>query len=334
MPKIQYEQWNPREKTLRLGQTVVSIAENYARQGYDLTVRQTYYQLVAAGLIPNTEQSYKSITVLIDRLRMSGRMDWLQIVDRTRGLAGNSHWNSPDEIVSASASGYRIDHWVGQPRRVEIWVEKEALAGVIGRAGRQQDVDYFSCRGYASTSSMWLSARRFLRYWQAGQAVTLLHLGDHDPSGLDMTRDIQIRLEAFLSVDWVRQNQHRFETEALYTQWAEVARDLSDWVSTPPLEIKRIALNMDQIRQYQPPPNPAKTTDSRYAAYQAEHGVESWELDALNPSILDRLITDEVERIVDQDIREQRRAQEDQEREILSQLTSRWDEVRDYLENS
>jgi hypothetical protein len=332
--KIKYEEWNPREATLQLGLECVSIANRYQQQGYDLTVRQLYYQLVAAGRIPNTVQSYKTITVIIDRLRMSGRMDWFQIVDRTRGLAGNSHWDSPAQIVEASASSYRIDHWVGQPRRVEIWVEKEALAGVIGRVGRQQDIDYFSCRGYASTSSMWLAARRFLRYWNAGQTVTILHLGDHDPSGLDMTRDIQERLEKFLSVDWVRANRYRFEDDPLYVQYADVVRDLETCVGDRPLEIKRIALNMDQVEAYQPPPNPAKTTDSRYAAYQAEHGVESWELDALNPAILDQLITDEIDAIVDPVAREERRAEEAQERDILTQLTNRWDEVREFLETT
>jgi hypothetical protein len=332
--KSQYEKWNPREETLQLGRECVSIADRYQRQGYDLTVRQLYYQLVAAGRIPNTIQSYKTVVIITDRLRMSGRMDWFQIVDRTRRIAGNGHWNSPAEIVSASASGYRIDHWVGQPRRVEIWVEKEALAGVVGRVGRVQDIDYFSCRGYASTSSMWLAAQRFLDYWRAGQTVTILHLGDHDPSGLDMTRDIRERLEKFLSVDWARENRRRFEDDPLYVQWADVVQDLATYVGDRPLEVKRIALNMDQVEAYSPPPNPAKTTDSRYAAYQAEHGVESWELDALNPAILDQLITDEIDAIVDVDAREERRAREAEEREILTQLTDRWDEVRDFLENS
>lgn len=332
--KIAYETWQPRQETLNLGMECVSIANRFQAQGYDLTVRQLYYQLVAAGRIPNTVQSYKTITVIIDRLRMSGRMDWFQIVDRTRGLAGNSHWSSPESIIEATASSYRIDHWVGQPRRVEIWVEKEALAGVVGRAGRARDVDYFSCRGYASTSSMWLAARRFLRYWQAGQTVTILHLGDHDPSGIDMTRDIQDRLEKFLSVDWARANQHRFEDDPMYVPYADVVRDLALYVGDRPLEIKRIALNMDQVQQYDPPPNPAKTTDSRYAAYQAAHGVESWELDALDPAVLDQLITSEIDAIVDVDLRQERRDQEAWERGILQQLATRWDDVRSFLDES
>jgi hypothetical protein len=328
----QYEQWSPEAKTLALARDCVAIARRYQEQGYDLSVRQLYYQLVAADRVPNTMQSYQRVVNVVDRARMAGMMNWYMIVDRTRHLKGNAHWDSPDQIVNAAARGYAVDKWQDQPRRVEVWVEKEALSGVIGRVANDEDVSWFACRGYSSSSAMWRAAQRFLTYWESGQAVTILHLGDHDPSGIDMTRDIEDRLKLFLSVDWVRDHQHRFATEALYTQYKEVVEDLYGRVEQPPLEVRRIALNMDQVEQYQPPPNFAKVTDSRYATYREEHGESSWELDALEPSVLADLIRDHVDELRDDRLYNARKAEEAREQALLSRLTGRWSEVSAFLD--
>jgi hypothetical protein len=211
-------------------------------------------------------------------------------------------------------------------------VEKEALSGVIGRVAEDEDVDWFACRGYSSSSAMWRAARRFLGYWRSGQAVTILHLGDHDPSGIDMSRDIRERLELFLSVDWVNENAHRFESEAMYTQYKEVVADLAyRGIDTPPLELRRIALNMDQVLEYQPPPNFAKQTDSRYQTYRDEYGDDSWELDALEPSVLAELIRDNVRELRNDTLFYARQAEEDRELALLGRLAGRWSEVSDFL---
>jgi hypothetical protein len=330
--KRKYEDWRPGERIQALVADCAAIANNYAGQGYDLSVRQLYYRLVAAGKVPNTQQSYKVVVNTIDRARMAGLMDWYHIVDRTRHLGGNTHWDSPAEIVRSSALGYHIDLWEGQERRVEVWVEKQALEGVIGRVAREEDIDYFACRGYSSTSAMWLSAQRFLRYFRNGQSVTVLHFGDHDPSGIDMSRDIEDRLRHFIKVDWARAYEHRFRDDPLYvdaeTVFAELDRHLGQDGS---LTIKRVALNMDQIQAYDPPPNPAKTTDSRYASYQSLYGVESWELDALPPDVLAQLVRDEVEEIRDPDAYAERQRVLEREREVLTAVHERWDDVRDFL---
>jgi hypothetical protein len=332
MPKIQYEDWRPTKKGLALAQECVAIANRYAMDGYDLSVRQLYYQLVAADRIPNTIQSYKTVTWMVDKARMSGLMDWFRIVDRTRHLGGNGHWNTPDELITSSADSFRIDLWEDQPRRVEIWVEKQALEGVIGRVAQQLDVNYFACRGYSSTSAMWLAARRFLRYYQAGQAVTILHFGDHDPSGIDMSRDIEDRLRNFIKVDWSRAHPSLFREDPLYIDKHEVFAALDAYLGEEDsLKIHRVALNMDQIRQYSPPPNPAKTTDSRYASYQEIHGDESWELDALPPQVLADIARDHIDAIRDDDLYEGRRERMEEERRVLTAVGERWNEVKDYL---
>ena len=152
---------------------------------------------------------------------------------------------------------------------VEVWVEKEALAGVIQLPAERWRCPWFCCRGYVSQSEQHAAAKRFEhRQETRGQRTVVIHLGDHDPSGIDMTRDIYDRASMFT--------------------WA------GGYV-----EVRRIALNMDQVDEQQPPPNPAKLTDSRVGAYLARYGDESWELDALNPRYLDRIIDDEIRSIVD-----------------------------------
>lgn len=318
--KIQYESWNPGRVALGEIERADAVCAAYAAQGYDLTLRQLYYVFVSRGWIPNSQASYKRLGSIINQARLAGLLDWNYIVDRTRNLAGVSHWRDPNSIIDASASSFRLDKWADQPRRVEIWVEKEALAGVIGRVATETDVDYFSCRGYVSQSEQWAAGQRLGRYLRAGQPVTVLHLGDHDPSGIDMSRDITDRLTTFVAEDHARRDQRG------RMPW-HTAEDGLPW-----LEVRRIALNMDQIEEYQPPPNPAKLSDSRAASYVSTYGDDSWELDALPPEVLDALIREHIDGIRDNDLYDELEAEERRHRELLSQAADRWDEVVALLE--
>jgi len=333
---LKYRRWNPGPINEALAEKAASIARQYAAQGYDMTLRQIFYQMVATGEIPNTIQSYKRLGDILDDARMGGEFDWGYMVDRTRNLAGNTHWSDPAQIIRATARSYMLDRWAGQPYRIECWVEKEALAGVIGRVAGELDVDYFPCRGYVSQSEMWRAARRLREYIEGGQRVLVLHLGDHDPSGVDMSRDIRDRLNLFTDVDWVRDHPGSFRgMDPLEVPHEQVQDDmyahLDQDSDEPPLEVRRIALNMDQIREHNPPPNPAKFSDSRATAYVAEHGRSSWELDALRPDLLANLIRDEVYAVRDVDLWSAMVAREAEERSILEETTSRWPEVVRYL---
>jgi hypothetical protein len=246
-------------------------------------------------LIENTQAAYKRLGSVIKDARLAGEIDWLTIVDRTRTLRGNSHWNSPAEIIRGCVYSYAERKWADQNIRFEAWIEKDALIGVISGICDDLDIDYFSCRGYTSSSSMWRAARRMLRYNQKDQKVVVLHLGDHDPSGIDMTRDIQDRLRMF---------------------GADV-------------EVRRIALTMKQIREYTPPPNPAKLSDSRSAQYCRAYGYDSWELDALEPQVLSDLIEREVLDGRDEEVWAESLAHEELNRDRLRWVSDHWDEVQE-----
>lgn len=259
MPKIAYKHFNFRSDTLQLIHICNEIIEDYAEQGFILTLRQLYYQLVAKDMIENTTKSYNRIGGIVNKARLAGCMDWDAIEDRTRNLQSVSHWDDPSDIVQAAAESFRMDKWEDQPFRPEVWVEKEALAGVVEPTCQKLDIAFFCCRGYVSQSEMWRNAMR-LQIISENQSPLIIHLGDHDPSGIDMTRDIIDRQELF----------------------------------NGGIEVRRIALNMDQIEKFKPPPNPAKVTDSRFNQYVIKYGNKCWELDALSPTTLAKLISDTV----------------------------------------
>lgn len=286
--KIAYKDCSLRAEGLKVvGQANVIISE-YQKQGFVLTLRQLYYQFVARELIPNNMRSYKRLGGIVDEGRMGGLIDWEAIEDRTRELSRLSTWDSPADIVDTYANQFKIDLWANQPYHVEVWVEKEALAGVVEQACNKWRVPFLSCRGYTSQSEMWRGGRRLLRYYQSDKKVLILHLGDHDPSGIDMSRDIQDRLAIFME-------------------------------GNRP-EFIRMALNMEQIDEFNPPPNPAKQTDSRFQSYSDKFGDESWELDALEPKIITGLIDDHVKPVIDKSAWKESKQEEENGKDKLQEV--------------
>jgi len=298
MPYIQYIGKKFNKSSLDIIEKANIILDSYAHQGFDLTLRQLYYQFVSKNWLPNTDRSYKRLGSVVNDARLAGLIDWGSIVDRTRNLRSLSHWDSPGEIIGSAADSFRLNKWEDQSCYCETWIEKDALIGVIEGPCNAYDVPYFSCRGYTSQSEMWRAARRFKDH-SAGKDSRLIYLSDHDPSGLDMKEDIVKRFETFIAGFVV---------------------------------VKRIGLTMDQINQYHLPPNPAKVTDSRSMHYIQIYGAESWELDALDPTVLSDLVRDEITSYIDFDRLEDRKKEEENGRDLLEKCANRWSDVREFLE--
>lgn len=288
-----------RSETRRLVETANAIIAEYDAQGFQLTLRQLYYQFVARDVIPNRQSEYKRLGSIINDARLAGLVDWSAIEDRTRNLRSFSSWSSPQEIMNSVARQYCEDLWEGQQYRPEVWIEKDALIGVITPVCGRYRVPYFACRGYTSQSEQYAAGKRLADHRANGAIPIILHLGDHDPSGLDMTRDNSDRLAMFARQD---------------------------------VEVVRLALNMDQVRAYSPPPNPAKETDARFATYRETHGDQSWELDALSPPVIDRLIADALDGLIDRAVWDAAKAREADQRGNLRTASERWDEVVEFLE--
>ena len=294
--KIKYEEHKFNARSLELIEHVNAVIAEYSRQGYELTLRQTYYQLVARGFIENSEKSYKRVGDLINNARLAGLIDWEAITDRTRELRGGNCNVPPAKMIENDALIFSLDKWTNQPNYVEIWVEKDALIDVVGTACHQSDTPYFSCRGYCSQSEMWQAAQRFIRKGNC-EGRYLIYLGDHDPSGIDMTRDVADRMKLFGAI----------------------------------VDIRRVALTMEQIKTFNPPPNPAKITDRRAVAYIKRWGHESWELDALEPKFITQLIQGEIDALMDDKIVAQTVALEREMQQDLQLISDNYERVISYL---
>ena len=286
--KEAFTEWEPKSQTNRdLLAASVRIIKEYNTLGYRLTLRQLYYQLVARDIIPNQQAWYKRLGEVVSNGRLGGYIDWESIVDRGRTPVIPPDWSSPAAILEAAANQHRIDRWEGQEFHVEVWCEKDALSSVIEPVCRRYHVRFMANRGYSSSTAMYDAAKRFRGVLEGDREPVVIYLGDHDPSGMDMSRDVRDRLE-------------------LMTLGTGAT-------------VERLALNMDQVTQYHPPPNPAKLTDSRASGYVRLYGLESWELDALEPQVLDGLISGAIESFMDQELYDQMIEQEEAGKEAIRQ---------------
>jgi hypothetical protein len=117
---------------------------------------------VARDILSNNERNYKRLGSIVNDARLAGMIDWNAIEDRTREIVMNSHWDSPAQILDTCARQYAIDKWQNQKHYVEVWVEKEALMGVVEKVSKELDLTCFSCRGYSSQSAMWRAGMRMI----------------------------------------------------------------------------------------------------------------------------------------------------------------------------
>jgi len=287
MTKESFREWTPSPKSAEMVKTINSIIKGYQDKGYKLTLRQLYYQLVSRDIIPNQQKEYAKLSALLTNARMSGRVDWKAIEDRIR-VPYLPYWaHSPEDAISDIIRSYRRDRMDGQDVYIELWVEKDALSGVLRRITSRYHVNLMVNRGYSSASAMYDAGIRLKTAMDQGKTCYIFYLGDHDPSGMDMDRDIRTRLTEF-GCD---------------------------------VEVKRIALTGAQIKEHNPPPNPTKMSDSRSKGYIEEYGHTCWEVDALNPEILDELVTEEIEAVIDVDKYEEMLEKEDRDKDTLKRYS-------------
>jgi len=218
--RIKYNDWNPSLTSMRLVEIANEIIEEYEADGDILTLRQLYYQFVARGIIENTERSYKNLGTVITKGRMAGMISWEAIEDRNR--EHHDFWSQEDErsLIRNLPAYIRFDQWARQDYYVEVWVEKEALGAVVARACDPLLVPHMACKGYLSASEAWRAGQRFQEAQDAGKECRVIHLGDHDPSGMDMTRDNQSRLNIFadygVRVDRIALNMDQIVSHSIW----------------------------------------------------------------------------------------------------------------------
>ena len=292
--------FKPHAATRTVIEQANTIIDEYFALGFSLTLRQLFYQFVARAQLENMFQQYKRLGIIVRNARDAGLIDWDAIEDRTREVNTHSFWTNPAGIISAAAESYREDLWAEQRYRPEVWIEKDALIGVIEDICTELRVPYFAHRGNNSQTLQYQAGKRFAKYLDLGLIPLVLHLADHDPNGIDMTRD-------------------NIERLALYARQE--------------VEVRRIALNMDQVRRYNPPPSFVKEKDKRTRGYRDRFGTdECWELDALAPNVIADLIRSEIESFIDPKRWRKALASEKRGRKLLADAANNWSKVEKLLE--
>lgn len=293
MATEKFKDWKPQTKKLEMLKNLEAVINDYKQRGfYPLSLRQIYYQAVARGYIPNSEESYNNMGYLVKRAREAGLWDWDCVEDRNRSLIENTHYRDPQERLLYAAYNYAIDKRATQPIYLECWVEKAALIGVLEPVARKYDVPCFACRGFVSSTANHEAAERFKQQAHR-RARVIIYAGDYDPCGFSIHESIADRQKMF---------------------GADV-------------ELIRIGLTMEQIEQYNPPPAPVKTKDTRAAGFIKERGTSVWELDALDPQIIADLYAKKIEELTDFSLLEKSEQREKQEQNKLFSLHRNWAQI-------
>lgn len=260
---------------------IAALAEDHP-----MTVRQVFYRLVSSGVIAKSEAEYKSTVVrLLGVMRRSGEIPFGWIADNTRWMRKPVTYSSFDSMLEHSVRTYRRSVWDSQDCYVEIWLEKDALAGVLMEETTKWDVPLMVTRGYPSLTFLHSAAEQ-IRH--VGKPTHLYYFGDYDPSGLDITRAVE---------DGIRE----FAPEVEMT-------------------FDRVAVTAFQISALGLPTRPTKATDSRSRNFEGE----SVEVDAIPPRLLRGMVADRIEWRIDAAALERCREIEAAERDTLKVIADWW----------
>lgn len=248
-----------------------------------MTLRGLFYRLVSAGVIPKLESEYKAVGSYLLKLRRSGRVPYSSIADSTRWMRKGRSFDNLEAALYTTAAAYRRSLWNDQDAYVEVWCEKDTLAGVLYQETDPYDVPLMVVRGFASETYLYQAAEQIR---VVSKPTFLYLLTDLDPSGLSIASTIESRIR--------------------------------DFAPEADITVRRIAVTPEQVQMWNLPTRPTKKTDSRSKGFVGE----SVELDAIPPATLRALVREAIEQHIDPDQRDRTKHIESLERETLYEILS------------
>lgn len=354
--------WSDRKENIV--ENIIRIVLKYRAEGYTLTLRQLHYQFVGHdSLYVNHDSAYKKLGNILDDCRYAGLIDWDAIEDRGRVPYMEYSVDDIEDALDDTIAGYKLNRQDGQDTIVELWTEKDALSGILKRPAEQYHVRLCVNKGYSSSSAFYRTYKRVSKIIKEGKKFIILYFGDHDPSGLDMVRDIRERITLFLTQGkltngeffekvtawWEKNNFNVYDLEeGEYITSKErmlIMKDETDsdkaneifergqmkmyFALNDSFQVIPIGLTKAQIKQYRLPPNPTKMTDSRADEYVKDHGKTCWEVDALEPQVLTEIVEKNIEAHIDVDLYNQTIAREEKEKVKIAKLKNFIDQIND-----
>jgi len=251
------------EKSLQ----IIAAAKRILQEIQPCSVRAVCYRLFTEKLIHDMgKKSTGAVGTQLVYAREQGLIPWNWIVDETREAEVVPSWNNPESIIDAAVKQYRKDYWSDQPRRVEVWSEKGTIRGTVAPVLKEYGVTFRVLHGYGSATALHDIAVESVA---SDKPLTVLYIGDHDPSGRHMSEvDLPARLARYGG----------------QVQIVRLALDDSDVGSDSELPWFPVA---------------DKSGDTRYQWFVERFGARCWEVDALSPPELrERLkaaITDRID---------------------------------------
>jgi hypothetical protein len=250
-----------------------------------LTLRQIFYRLVTKGILKNQRNQYNVLSMELVKARWRGLIPFSAIEDQNREVIGGESYRftspegvfedaketfeSAEDTFNGCADDFWVPLWHKQLYHIEVWLEKQALANLFQQVTDSYHARLAPCKGYPSLTFLYESAQYLKYYVPHDKQIVILYFGDYDVRGLDIQRDVANRLQ-HLGLD--------------------------------DLQIERVALTKEQIQQYNLPPAPAKKTDCMAFGWIESQGDVAWELDALEPKTLQKLIKEAIENYLDKQV--------------------------------
>lgn len=251
---------------------------------YAMTLRQLYYALVSAGAIPKVEGSYSKLKTVMRDLREEGTIPWDWLVDHTRAVFQPRTFDGVEGLLTDSAKLYRTDLMRHQPVAIQLWAESDSIGSVIAQTADRYCIPTFIGRGYSARGYLWAAAKDAVAATRAGKEVHILHVGDHDPSGEDIYRDVEETLRVYaMAID------HGLSAKTTRGYLAREQADAADFTTW--LVCERLALTAAQVEEYGLPARPPKSTDVRTAKFT---GVGSVEVEALPVGVLLKIVEEAI----------------------------------------
>jgi hypothetical protein len=270
-------------------QTIRAALYGTLEEDNPATVRQVFYRLVSAGIIEKTEAEYKNtVCRLLALMRREGALPFGWIADNTRWMRKPRTFSGIEDALKRTAEFYRRALWDEQKKYVEVWLEKDALAGVLYPITSEWDVPLMVTRGYPSLSFLYEAAEQI---GGTDKPTFIYYLGDHDPSGVNIPKVVE--------------------------------RELREMAPDADITFERLAVNVEQIRRFNLQTRPTKTSDSRSKNFKGE----SVEVDAIPPAMLRNMVNDAIVRHVNKRALKVLQVAEESERGLLRTFAEHWSEA-------
>jgi hypothetical protein len=301
-------------------QSLVLAATEILERERPMTLRQLYYRLISAGVLHNDQKEYKRLGNVMTRLREDGRVPRTWIVDHVRSTLKPSSWTGLADFADTVRDAYRKDFWASLPHHVEVFVEKDAVAGTIQPVTAEYDIALRVCRGYSSVSF----AGEIADLWaKIKKPIFAYYVGDFDPSGFDLERDLREKLERYSGNKTVN-HSGKPGWEWLDNDFGALGSHWNIGIFNRWILWSRLAIRETDFEEHDLIALPVKHTDNRAKSFIERHGRRCAEVDALPPSELRRRVEQAILSHVDEARWKRLVKVEKAEQETLSSVLDRW----------